>query len=108
YAVYCNGIPNSETYSLSLHDALPICLQKARDTDLRGTPTVTVSAVSGEDSRELISFEGAPAEPLATTLDVDLHNRADEVLADVRSEERRVGKARGAVRGEEHEQEQIT
>jgi len=58
-------------------------LQKARDTDLRGTPTVTVSAVSGEDSRELISFEGAPAEPLATTLDVDLQNRADEVLADV-------------------------
>jgi cell division protein FtsI/penicillin-binding protein 2 len=58
-------------------------LQKARDTELRGTPTITLSAVSGDDSRELISFEGAEADPLTTTLDIELQNRADKVLAGV-------------------------
>ena len=58
-------------------------LQKARDAQLRGTPTITIGAAAGDETRELISFEGAPADPLATTLDVDLQNRADRVLAGV-------------------------
>lgn len=58
-------------------------LQKAKDAELRGTPSITINAVSGEQSRELVSFEGAKAEPLATTLDVELQNRADRVLSGV-------------------------
>jgi len=58
-------------------------LQKAYDAELRGTPTITLNAVSGDESRELISFDGAEADPLATTLDVELQNRADQVLAGV-------------------------
>ena len=58
-------------------------LQRAQDTALRGTPDIVINAVAGEESRELVSFDGARADPLETTLDVDVQNRADQVLAGV-------------------------
>ncbi|WP_197517563.1 penicillin-binding transpeptidase domain-containing protein [Microbacterium karelineae] len=62
-------------------------VQAAYDEELRGTPAITISAVSGEgddaERRDLISWDAEEADPLVTTLDVDMQNRADAVLADV-------------------------
>lgn len=58
-------------------------LQKAYDERLRGVPAVTVDAVSGEERRTLADWKAAAGDPLETTLDVDLQNRADRVLAGV-------------------------
>ncbi|WP_110588597.1 penicillin-binding transpeptidase domain-containing protein [Microbacterium suaedae] len=62
-------------------------LQATYDAELRGTPAITISAVSGEgedaERRALTSWESEEADPLVTTLDVELQNRADEVLAGV-------------------------
>lgn len=56
------------------------------DRRLRGTPAVTVEAVSAEDGakpRELFTGEAVPGKPLRTTIDVGLQGSADEILADV-------------------------
>ncbi len=62
-------------------------LQAAYDEQLRGTPAVTVSAVSGEGEgeqrRTLAEWPAEPAEPLATTLDVGTQMAADAALAEV-------------------------
>lgn len=62
-------------------------LQATYDEELRGTPAVTVSAVSGEgddaERRTLVEWDAVEADPLVTTLDVETQKRADAVLADV-------------------------
>ncbi|WP_431473199.1 penicillin-binding transpeptidase domain-containing protein [Ornithinimicrobium sp. W1665] len=60
-------------------------LQSAFDDQLRGEPGLRVSAVdpdTGEGS-ELLDREGVEPEPLQVTLDTDLQELAEEVLADV-------------------------
>ena len=58
-------------------------LQKAYDERLRGAPAIAVEAVAGEDRRTLVEWQAAPGDPLETTLDVDLQQKADRVLAGV-------------------------
>ncbi|WP_289018276.1 penicillin-binding transpeptidase domain-containing protein [uncultured Ornithinimicrobium sp.] len=60
-------------------------LQAAFDEQLRGEPGLVVSAVApdtGEGS-ELLDREGVEPEPLQVTLDLDLQELAEDVLADV-------------------------
>ena len=60
-------------------------LEARYDERLRGTPGATVEAVDAQgDGRQVFSVEPQPGEPLATTLDLDLQNDAERVLADVR------------------------
>lgn len=60
-------------------------LQRRYDEQLAGTPGVTVDAVPGDDgeSRELFAVDAVAGEPLRTTLDLALQERAQRVLADV-------------------------
>lgn len=62
-------------------------LQAAYDEQLRGTPAVTVSAISGDgdEGRTLIEWAAAPAAPLVTTLDIGTQMAADEALEEVGS-----------------------
>jgi cell division protein FtsI/penicillin-binding protein 2 len=57
------------------------------DEQLRGSPGVTVEAVSSQDGakpRELFADKGQPGKPLRTTIDADLQGSADEILAGVK------------------------
>lgn len=62
-------------------------LQAAYDAALRGSPAITISAVSGEgdsaERRTLVEWDAEAGDPLETTLDVDVQRRADQALADV-------------------------
>ncbi len=58
-------------------------LQARYDAQLRGTPGVRVTAGEGERERVLHESDPAQGEPLELTLDVDLQERAERVLADV-------------------------
>ncbi len=56
------------------------------DSQLRGTPAVTVQAVTDEEGaepRELFATEPVAGKPLQTTLDVKLQGAADQILAGV-------------------------
>jgi cell division protein FtsI/penicillin-binding protein 2 len=56
------------------------------DQQLRGTPGVTVEAVSSADGatpRKLFTTEGTAGKPLRTTIDISLQGAADSILADV-------------------------
>jgi len=61
-------------------------LQRRYDAQLTGTPGVTVEAVASDDEgqpRELFAVAPVAGEPLRTSLDLDLQERAQRVLADV-------------------------
>ena len=62
-------------------------LQERYDLQLRGQPGLTVSAEPAEgttgEPRDLFTRAPVPGTPLATTLDPDLQQRAEEVLAPV-------------------------
>lgn len=62
-------------------------LQARYDDRLRGTPGVSVDVLpaQGEDAeaREVFRAEPTPGEPLRTSLDLDLQQAAEQVLADV-------------------------
>ena len=60
-------------------------LQRQYDAQLRGTPGVTVDAVSadGAAKRELFSKEPVAGTPLVTTLDPTLQQTAEDILAGV-------------------------
>lgn len=57
-------------------------LQRQYDAQLRGTPGVVVSAVAGEGgaTRVLLDVPPVPGEPLRTTLDPALQQRAEDVI----------------------------
>lgn len=57
-------------------------LQARYDEQLRGTPGVRVSVV-GDDARVLHETEPVDGEPLRLTMDIDLQQHAEEVLAGV-------------------------
>ncbi|MET0929819.1 MAG: penicillin-binding transpeptidase domain-containing protein [Aeromicrobium sp.] len=61
-------------------------LSSRYDSQLRGTPAVTVEVVSAEEGvepRELFSGEAQAGKPLRTTIDANLQGSADEILAGV-------------------------
>ena len=58
-------------------------LQSRYDEQLAGTPGIVVSAVGGEQDRELFGTDEANGEPLRTTLDPRLQIRAEETLAGI-------------------------
>ncbi|MGY4644119.1 penicillin-binding transpeptidase domain-containing protein [Cellulomonas sp. URHB0016] len=60
-------------------------LQRQFDAQLRGSPGVTVSAVSADGAvkRELFVKESVPGTPLVTTLDPTLQQTAEDILAGV-------------------------
>ncbi|GIG21991.1 cell division protein FtsI [Cellulomonas chitinilytica] len=60
-------------------------LQRQFDAQLRGVPGITVNAVSadGAAKRELFSKEPVAGTPLATTLDPNLQQAAEDILAGV-------------------------
>lgn len=58
-------------------------LQQRYDEQLRGTPGLTVLAVRDGDERELFHVQPRPGEPLRTTLDLDLQETAERLLAAV-------------------------
>ncbi|WP_261164576.1 penicillin-binding transpeptidase domain-containing protein [Microbacterium sp. Marseille-Q6965] len=63
-------------------------LQAEYDDQLRGEPAVTVTASTGEEGAEprvLAEWPAADGEPLQTTLDIPLQQRAESVLARVES-----------------------
>ncbi|WP_205601417.1 penicillin-binding transpeptidase domain-containing protein [Cellulomonas iranensis] len=62
-------------------------LQRQYDAQLRGTPGVQVAAVAQESGaqRVLLQVDPVAGEPLRTSLDLDLQQRAESVLADVAS-----------------------
>jgi cell division protein FtsI/penicillin-binding protein 2 len=62
-------------------------LEQRYDSELRGSPAVTVEAVSSTDGvapRELFSSKARPGKALRTTIDQKLQASADEILADVK------------------------
>jgi cell division protein FtsI/penicillin-binding protein 2 len=60
-------------------------LEQRYDERLRGAPGHVVEAVDGQGrSRELVSVQPRPGQPLATTLDLRLQSAAERALADVR------------------------
>jgi cell division protein FtsI/penicillin-binding protein 2 len=60
-------------------------LQRQFDAQLRGTPGITITAVSadGAAKRDLFSKEAVPGTPLATTLDPTLQQAAEDILTGV-------------------------
>lgn len=57
------------------------------DSQLRGSPGVTVEAVSSRSdvqNRELFTDKAKPGKPLRTTIDLDLQGAADKILAGVK------------------------
>jgi len=63
-------------------------LQAAHDDRLRGTPAVTIAAASGADDadpRVLAEWPAEDGEPLRVTLDIELQQRAEQVLAGIAS-----------------------
>ncbi|UFU07818.1 penicillin-binding transpeptidase domain-containing protein [Ruania halotolerans] len=55
-------------------------LQLAYDEQLRGIGGLTISVTSGEESSEVYSSEPVDGEPLRTTLDRDLQQRAEGIV----------------------------
>ncbi|GIG41291.1 penicillin-binding transpeptidase domain-containing protein [Cellulomonas phragmiteti] len=57
-------------------------LQRQYDAQLRGTPGVVVAAVGAETGaqRVLLTVDAVPGQPLRTTLDATLQQRAEDVL----------------------------
>ena len=60
-------------------------LQRQYDAQLRGLPglTITASQADGSQPRQLYAVEPTPGTPLTTTLDVNLQNAAEAVVATV-------------------------
>ncbi len=58
-------------------------LQSRYDEQLAGTPGIVVTAVGGEQDRELFGTDEANGEPLRTTLDPRLQIEAEEALAGI-------------------------
>lgn len=59
-------------------------LEQRYDSRLRGSPGVTVAAVTESDARELFSSAPRAGKPLRTTIDLKLQGEADKILADVK------------------------
>lgn len=59
-------------------------LEQRYDSQLRGSPGVTVEAVSGDKAREVFASVPRAGKSLRTTIDADLQGSADEILADVK------------------------